>query len=246
MMMRRGIGAGAIAMKKTTEAKFNEAGTELKEATTKTMVEQLSAFKNNLEEFAKKHRKQISKDPVFRSQFNDMCTKIGVDPLSSQKSFWSELLGVNDFYYELGVQIIEACLATRASNGGLIPLDALYERIKMKRGAKAQAISLDDIERSIKRLKELGNGFGIIMVGSKKMVQSVPREMNNDHTTVLLLAQDTGYILPKQLKDKLSWDQERVDSVMGHLLHEGVSWLDAQHAEGVAYWFPSLAPAASL
>ena len=34
------------------------------------------------------------------------------------KGFWSELLGVGDFYYELGVQIIEVCMATSHRNGG--------------------------------------------------------------------------------------------------------------------------------
>ena len=36
-----------------------------------------------------------------------MCARIGVDPLASSKGFWAQLLGVGDFYYELGVQIIE-------------------------------------------------------------------------------------------------------------------------------------------
>lgn len=35
------------------------------------------------------------------------------------KGFWSEMLGVGDFYYELGVQIIEVCLALKHRNGGL-------------------------------------------------------------------------------------------------------------------------------
>lgn len=29
-----------------------------------------------------------------------MCSSIGVDPLASGKGFWSDLLGVGDFYYE--------------------------------------------------------------------------------------------------------------------------------------------------
>lgn len=35
------------------------------------------------------------------------------------KGFWSEMLGVGDFYYELGVQIIEVCLALKHRNGGV-------------------------------------------------------------------------------------------------------------------------------
>ncbi len=34
------------------------------------------------------------------------------------KGFWAEMLGVGDFYYELGVQIIEVCIATSHRNGG--------------------------------------------------------------------------------------------------------------------------------
>ena len=41
-----------------------------------------------------------------------MCASIGVDPLASSKGFWSEMLGVGDFYYELGVQIVEVCMAS--------------------------------------------------------------------------------------------------------------------------------------
>ena len=38
---------------------------------------------------------------------------------SASKGFWAEMLGVGDFYYELGVQIIEVCLATSHRNGGM-------------------------------------------------------------------------------------------------------------------------------
>jgi ESCRT-II complex subunit VPS22 len=38
---------------------------------------------------------------------------------------WAELLGFGDYYYELGVQILEACWASRPLNGGLIELGAL-------------------------------------------------------------------------------------------------------------------------
>lgn len=45
-----------------------------------------------------------------------------MDPLASNKGFWAEILGVGDFYYELAVQIVEICLATRSVNGGLMAL----------------------------------------------------------------------------------------------------------------------------
>ncbi len=73
------------------------------------------------------YRRDINSDPVFRSQFQSMCSAIGlytplicthnvcvvvmkyqfpgVDPLASGKGFWAEMLGVGDFYFELTVQV---------------------------------------------------------------------------------------------------------------------------------------------
>jgi hypothetical protein len=33
-----------------------------------------------------------------------------VDPLASSKGFWAEVLGVGDFYYELGIVIVQVAL----------------------------------------------------------------------------------------------------------------------------------------
>ena len=52
---------------------------------------------------------------MFRAQFHAMCGHVGVDPLVSNQSTWAQLLGLGDFYYQLGVQVIEACLATRCA-----------------------------------------------------------------------------------------------------------------------------------
>ena len=38
--------------------------------------------------------------------------------ISASKGFWAEMLGVGDFYYELGIQIVEVCMATSKRNGG--------------------------------------------------------------------------------------------------------------------------------
>jgi hypothetical protein len=43
-------------------------------------------FRASLEEFARKHKEEIRKDPVFRAQFHKMCANIGVDPLVSSKA----------------------------------------------------------------------------------------------------------------------------------------------------------------
>ena len=80
--------------------------------------QQLKVFKDQLEVFAAKHKNDINKNPVFRRQFQKMCTQVGVDPLASTKGFWAELLGVGDFYYELAVQVIDVCMSTQRANGG--------------------------------------------------------------------------------------------------------------------------------
>ena len=39
--------------------------------------------------------------------------------------------------------------------------------------------------RAIKKLRILGGGFAVIPVGGRRLVQSVPGELNMDHTAVL-------------------------------------------------------------
>ncbi|KAK1413105.1 hypothetical protein QVD17_34871 [Tagetes erecta] len=67
----------------------------------------------------------IHKNPAFRSQFHEMCAKVGVDPLASNKGFWAELLGIGDFYYEI-VRKIFADKKGLDDGGGFIA-DGGYE-----------------------------------------------------------------------------------------------------------------------
>merc|ERR1712071_606956 len=101
--MRRRPGIGAIQKNKVQRERFRDKGTELQESSFEQMTLQMENFRTNLE-IASKHRNEIKKDPNFRKQFQEMCSSIGVDPLASSKGFWSELLGVGDFYYEIAVQ----------------------------------------------------------------------------------------------------------------------------------------------
>ncbi|XP_031456660.1 vacuolar-sorting protein SNF8 isoform X1 [Phasianus colchicus] len=239
-MHRRGVGAGAIAKRKLAEAKYKERGTVLAEDQLAQMSKQLDMFKTNLEEFASKHKQEIRKNPEFRVQFQDMCATIGVDPLASGKGFWSEMLGVGDFYYELGVQIIEVCLALKHRNGGLITLEELHQQVLKGRGKFAQEVSQDDLLRAIKKLKVLGSGFGIIPVGGTYLIQSVPAELNMDHTVVLQLAEKKGYVTVGEIKSSLKWEVERAKQILEHLLKEGMAWLDTQAAGEPQYWLPAL------
>ena len=46
------------------------------------MKEQLEIFKDKLEVFALKHKKDINRNPELRKHFQVMCASIGVDPLA--------------------------------------------------------------------------------------------------------------------------------------------------------------------
>ena len=67
------------------------------------MSKQLDVYKTNLKEYVSKPKQGIWKNPVSQMQFQDTCATIGVDSLASGKGFWSEMLGVGDVYYQLGV-----------------------------------------------------------------------------------------------------------------------------------------------
>ncbi|KAJ3209834.1 ESCRT-II subunit protein snf8 [Dinochytrium kinnereticum] len=237
----------------TLQAQFEKVGSELQaqqleqvgflleivenewKLTSHQLKSQMTTFKENLEEYARKYKKDIRQDPAFRSHFQKMCQSIGVDPLASNKGFWSELLGVGDFYYELGVQIIEICLATRERNGGLMDIIEVKQNVERMRGKNAQAISEDDIVRSIKNLKPLGSGFELVTIGSRKMVQSVPRELNADFSLVLSIAQTKGYTTATELVESQGWEEGRATNALDSLLKEGICWIDLQ-VQPPQYW----------
>ena len=194
------------------------------------MKTQVELFKQNLAEFAQKHRKKIERDPVFRAQFQRMCTAIGVDPLLSSKGFFADLLGVGDFYYDLGVQIVDICFTTRKENGGLLDIKELKRRLDDTRKNKTKntiPVSEDDIERAIKLLRPLGGGFNIVAVGGRRLVQSVPHELSQDDQMVMQVAQEhSGRVDMRQIKQRHGWDADRILRVFETLVHEGVLWID--------------------
>jgi ESCRT-II complex subunit VPS22 len=100
---------------------------------------------------------------------------------------------VGDFYYELGIQIIEACITSRTNDGGLTELNEIMRRVEVMRGRvkknERPQISEDDIVRAIKTLKPLNGGYEVLHIGNRKLVRSVPKELDKDQSALLLLAQ---------------------------------------------------------
>lgn len=120
---------------------------------------------------------------------------------TANKGFWADLLGVGDFYYELGIQIIEACIVSRINDGGLTELSEIMRRVQVMRGSnnnskqQQQQISEDDIVRAIKTLKPLSGGYEVLPIGDRKLVRSVPKELDKDQSALLLLAQVNCHLL---------------------------------------------------
>ena len=51
------------------------------------MSGQLDTFRKQLEAFATKHKSEIRKNAEFRGHFQQMCARIGVDPLACETSY---------------------------------------------------------------------------------------------------------------------------------------------------------------
>ncbi|KAI9492157.1 EAP30/Vps36 family-domain-containing protein [Zychaea mexicana] len=242
-MRRRPAGIAHAQQRTKLDRDFQQIGDNIAAKELEQLQKQLDTFKENLQEFARKHRKDIRKDPTFRAHFQRMCANIGVDPLASNKGFWADLLGVGDFYYELGIQIIESCIATRSRDGGLTEINELQRRLDIMRrngkGGKQQEITEDDIVRAIRTLKPLSGGFEVIPIGNRKMIRSVPKELDKDQSALLLLAQKTEYLNINIIRNELGWNDTRIKNALDHLLQDGLAWIDEQGEDGDTYWIPS-------
>ncbi|KAA8615773.1 vacuolar-sorting protein SNF8 [Pyrenophora tritici-repentis] len=157
------------------------------------------------------------------------------------ESIWTQLLGgsVNDFYFNLGVLIVEECRATRAENGGLISVSDLQSRIsKSTRIGGSMEVSDDDIKRAVDSLAPLGSCFSIMTIGHRSLIRSVPKELNTDQSTVLEAIQVLGYVTVSMLQLNLGWERPRAHAVVEDLMADSLVWVDTQAGEN-EYWSPA-------
>ena len=187
-------------------------------------------------------------------------TSCNVACRAATKGFWAEALGQGDFYYELGIQCIKVCIRTRDQNGGLMEVEEMCRLLSRLRkpqrialcklpqyrrgwlragGAGQKPISSDDVETAVGTLKPLGSYYGIRRVGRKKLVQSVPTELNDDHMRLLNLVEQSGGHTTKAEIAREGWDAERVGRALETLLEEGMLWIDDQ-APGSERWYWSM------
>ena len=240
-----GVGIAAFDRQQQTKKSFAELSSELSQAQVDLLHAQLAQFRAALSHYASTNRARIRAEPSFRHAFQQMCAGVGVDPLAGPRrgGWWAEMLGLGDWQHELGVQIVDVCVSTRALNGGLIDMGELVRIVSKLRGVEADVITEEDVIRSIKTLKPLGAGYEVIDVGGgRKMVRSVPKELDADQAVVLAIAQeDGGRVSEQTLISRKGWTQARAKAVLENmLLRDGLCWLDDQdEVHGVAYWIPS-------
>jgi ESCRT-II complex subunit VPS22 len=253
--MHRLGGAGLAALHRQQESlkSFDVLSNQLSTAQVENLHAQLDQFRAALTHFATHHRADIRGDPRFRRAFQQMCASIGVDPLAGPRrgGWWEEALGLGDWQGELGVQIVDVCVSTRERNGGLIELAELVRilsRLRGLEGGAGGAITEEDVVRSIQALKALGAGYEVLEFGhghgGRKMVRSVPKELDADQMVVLAVAAEQGGKVDEELLIRRNaWNAERARAVLQNmLLTDGTCWLDEQDGPdgmGRAYWIPA-------
>ena len=180
MDRRRTPGLSSLSTNRLQTHHYTNHGASLRTRNAQSLETQLSVFQSLVHNFALTHSKDIRANPAFRAEFARMCTALNIDFLassyhkegsgsgsssslngkgpSSGESIWASLLGgsVHDFYFNLGVTIVEVCRATRAENGGLISLSDLKTHVKRGRAiGSAMDVSDADIEQAVRALEPL-------------------------------------------------------------------------------------------
>jgi ESCRT-II complex subunit VPS22 len=254
MHRRGGAGLAALHRHQESQKSFDVLSNQLSTAQVDNLHAQLGQFRNALTHFATHHRADIRGDSRFRRAFQQMCASIGVDPLAGPRrgGWWEEALGLGDWQSELGVQIVDVCVSTRERNGGLIELAELVRILSRLRGLEGGdgTITDEDVVRSIQALKALGAGYEVLELelgdgaGGRKMVRSVPKELDADHMVVLAVAaEQRGRVDEELLIRRYAWSEKRAKTVLQNmLLKDGTCWLDEQNGpDGMsrAYWIPA-------
>jgi ESCRT-II complex subunit VPS22 len=255
LVMHRLGGAGLAALQRQQESlrSFDALSNQISTAQVESLHAQVEQFSAALTHFATHHRADIRRDPRLRHAFQQMCASIGVDPLAGPRrgGWWEEALGLGDWQSELGVQIVDVCVSSRERNGGIIELSELVRilsRLRGLEGGGGGAIMEEDVVRSIQALKVLGTGYEVLEFGSegggRRMVRSVPKELDADQMVVLALAaEQRGRVDEELLVRRNAWTAERARAVLQNmLLRDGTCWLDEQDGPdgmGRAYWIPA-------
>ncbi|KAK3679549.1 ESCRT II complex subunit Dot2 [Recurvomyces mirabilis] len=251
---RRGVGLNAFSNAAISSEQYARHGQALRTSHAEALANQLSVFQAALHNCSLTHAKDIRSNPTFRAEFARMCNAIGVDPLagsnvrgagggSGKGSAWAKMLGssVNDFYFELGVRVVEVCRETRGENGGMIAVSDVQKRVAKGRAGLVgggMEVTEDDILRAIESLQPLGGMFKLTVLGGSKFIRSVPKELNPDQAKVLEVIQILGHVTVSMLQANLDWERARAITVIDDLVADSLVWVDSQ-ADETEFWSPA-------
>ena len=87
---------------------------------------------------------------------------------------------VNDFYYELAIQITNICIALRPKYGGFLEEKECLRLLNKLRGDRAQQVELEDIGKALKSLEKLSCDFKIVEAGGRRVIVSSSVDFNSD------------------------------------------------------------------
>lgn len=89
--MRRKVGVSSLIPNKALATSYKQVGDSIALSQHQALAAQTETFKEQLQTFAAKHKKEIKKSPEFREQFQKMCREMGVDPLQCNLSYLIQL-----------------------------------------------------------------------------------------------------------------------------------------------------------
>ncbi|GAA5970499.1 hypothetical protein JCM21900_003883 [Sporobolomyces salmonicolor] len=136
-MARRAAGYSSLQRHLDSAHSYSTLSSSLAAQQTATLSSQLATFQAALSAFSSHHRAKILSSPTFRTHFSQLCAELGVDPLGGgAKGLWDKI-GVGDWYYALGVQVVDVCLKARERGGGLVALDEVLREVRKLRGGAA-------------------------------------------------------------------------------------------------------------
>jgi len=119
----------------------------------------------------------------------------------------------------------------------MIEVGELVRRVDKMRGGKG-GISQEDILRSIDLLRPLHSGYTIHPVGGTIYVRSVPKELDLDQGTLLVIAAGSGGRLTTNgVKRQTGWSDVRCRTALDDcVMREGLGWVDDQAEGGREVW----------
>ncbi|GAA5969863.1 hypothetical protein JCM11641_008067 [Rhodosporidiobolus odoratus] len=243
-MSRRAAGYSSLQRHLDSASSYSTLSSSLAAQQAASLSSQLATFQAALSSFSSHHRAKILSSPSFRTHFSQLCAELGVDPLGGgSKGLWDKI-GVGDWYYALGVQVVDVCLKARERGGGLVALDEVLREVGKLRGSgvakKAAAdgtktrataaggavatteVTEADVQRAIETLEPLGCGYAIIQVGGKKVVRCSPGGLDRDSLVVVEAAAGTGRgsvtrqeVIAFSARDRAAgWEVDRVERAL--------------------------------